>query len=65
MIHIGAKIPDDLARQIEQIAPFCRGGKSQVIRCALKFGLEHIYPDGGENFSPQIIKTKNLNTKQP
>jgi hypothetical protein len=42
MIHIGAKIPNDMAISIEALAPYVRGGKSQVIRNALAIGLEQL-----------------------
>jgi predicted transcriptional regulator len=42
VIQIGAKIPDDLARQIEVLAPFTRGGKSAVIRDALAIGINKL-----------------------
>ena len=39
MVHLGAKIPADLAEQIDALAPFYKGGKSEVVRRAIAEGI--------------------------
>jgi hypothetical protein len=61
MIHIGAKIPPDMASSIEAIAPYVRGGKSEVIRWSLSIGLERIqklknFPIGKPKNKPTSCK---------
>ncbi len=43
MVHLGAKIPADLAAQIDAIAPYFKGGKSEIVRRALAEGVRIVH----------------------
>lgn len=43
MVHLGAKIPADLAERIDAIAPYFKGGKSEIVRRALAEGVRIVH----------------------
>lgn len=43
MVHLGAKIPAHLAAQIDAIAPYFKGGKSEIVRRALSEGIRIVH----------------------
>lgn len=43
MVHLGAKIPAHLAAQIDSIAPYFKGGKSEIVRRALAEGVRIVH----------------------
>ena len=42
MTQITARVPDDLARQIDDAAALLKRSRAQVVRQALEYYLEHI-----------------------
>jgi len=53
MVHLGAKIPAHLAEQIDAIAPYFKGGKSEIVRRALAEGLRIVHEAQMLNFPMQ------------
>jgi hypothetical protein len=43
MVHLGAKIPAELSARIDAIAPFFKGGKSEIVRRALAEGVRIVH----------------------
>jgi hypothetical protein len=43
MVHLGAKIPTALSARINALAPFFKGGKSEIVRRALAEGLQIVH----------------------
>jgi hypothetical protein len=53
MVHLGAKIPAHLAEQIDAIAPYFKGGKSEIVRRALAEGVRIVHEAQMLNFPMQ------------
>lgn len=53
MVHLGAKIPAELAAQIDAIAPYFKGGKSEIVRRALAEGVRIVHEAQMLNFPMQ------------
>lgn len=43
MVHLGAKIPSNLSERIDSLAPYFKGGKSEIVRRALAEGLQIVH----------------------
>lgn len=57
MVHLGAKIPAALSERIDSLAPYYKGGKSEIVRRAIAEGLQLVVNDHLVNF-PTTSKKK-------
>jgi hypothetical protein len=57
MVHLGAKIPADLAARIEALAPYFKGGKSEIVRRALAEGVQIVHETHVLTFPMQTKET--------
>ncbi len=43
MVHLGAKIPAELSQRMDALAPYFKGGKSEIVRRALLEGIQIVH----------------------
>jgi hypothetical protein len=58
MVHLGAKIPAALASRIDLLAPYFKGGRSEIVRRALAEGLRIVHESQALTF-PMTTSGRN------